>query len=110
MQHFRFNSKVRKEGESVADYVADLRKLAEFCNYGDTLNKMLRDRLIWGVKDTSIQKKLLGEPDLTLDIKAFSDIHQTSIWYLCCTWNFSEGNGDPTSGYSQGIPRVFPVW
>ncbi len=27
---------------------------------------MLRDRLVWGVKDPSIQKKLLSEPDLTL--------------------------------------------
>ena len=28
---------------------------------------MLRDRLVWGVKDTTIQKKLLSETDLTLD-------------------------------------------
>ena len=34
MQRFRFNSRAKKEGESIADYVAALRKLAEFCNYG----------------------------------------------------------------------------
>lgn len=28
---------------------------------------MLSDRLIWRVKDASIQKKLLSEPDLILD-------------------------------------------
>ena len=67
MQRFRFNSRARKEGESVAEYVAELRKLTEFCNYGVALNKMLRDRLVWGVKNASIQKKLLGESDLTLD-------------------------------------------
>ncbi len=66
MQRYRFNSRSRKEGESVADYVAQPRKLAEFCNYGNSLDKMLRDRLVWGVKDPSIQKKLLSEPDLTL--------------------------------------------
>ncbi len=67
MQRYRFNSRSMKEGESVADYVAaQLRKLAEFCNYGNSLDKMLRDRLVWGVKDPSIQKKLLSEPDLTL--------------------------------------------
>ena len=67
MQRFRFNSRARKEGESIAEYVAELRRLAEHCNYGDSLNKMLRDRLVWGVKDTTIQKKLLGESELTLD-------------------------------------------
>ena len=33
MQRFRFNSRSRKEGESVAAYVAELRRLAEFCNF-----------------------------------------------------------------------------
>ena len=27
---------------------------------------MLRDRLVWGVRDASIQKKLLGESELNL--------------------------------------------
>ncbi len=66
MQRFRFNSRARKEGESVADYIAELRKLAEFCNYGAALDKMLRDRLVWGVRDTHIQKKVLSEQNLTL--------------------------------------------
>ena len=65
MQRFRFNSRSRKEGEFVAAYVAELRRLAEFCNFGTTLDKMLRDRLVWGIKDDSIQKKLLQEKDLT---------------------------------------------
>ena len=65
MQRFRFNSRSRKEGESVAAYVAELRRLAEFCNFETTLDKMLRDRLVWGIKGDSIQKKLFQEKDLT---------------------------------------------
>ena len=60
MQRFRFNSRSRKQGETIADYVAELRRLAEFCNYGVTLDKMLRDRLVWSVRDASIQKQLFG--------------------------------------------------
>ena len=41
MQRFRFNSRARKEGGTIADYIAELRKLAEGCNYGDSLNKLL---------------------------------------------------------------------
>ena len=33
MQRFRFNSRARKDGESIANYVAELRRLAEGCNY-----------------------------------------------------------------------------
>ena len=67
MQRFRFNSRSRRTEESVAAYMADLRRLAEHCNYGDTLDKMLRDRLVWGINDAGIQRKLLQENDpLTL--------------------------------------------
>ena len=40
MQRFRFNSRSRRNGESVAAYVAELRRLAEYCNYGDTLDQV----------------------------------------------------------------------
>ena len=67
MQRFRFNTRTRKEGESVADYLAALRQLAEFCNFGDTLEKMLRDRLVCGIGDEPTQKKLLAETNLTYE-------------------------------------------
>ncbi len=51
----------------MATYVADLRRLAEFCDFGGTLNKMIRDRLVCGVNHEGIQKKLLAERDLTYD-------------------------------------------
>ena len=65
MQRFRFNSRSRKASESVAAYVMELRRLAVFCNFGDTLSKMLRDRLVWGINDDNTKKKLLQEVDLT---------------------------------------------
>ena len=46
-------------------YVAELRRLAESCNFGTTLDKMFRDQLVWGIRDDSIQKKLLQEKELT---------------------------------------------
>ena len=67
MQRFRFNSRTRNAGESVAAYVADLRRLAEFCNFGNMLNQMLRDRLVVRVNCESIQKKFLAERNLTFD-------------------------------------------
>ena len=64
-QRFKFNSCVRKPGESVASFLANLRYLAEHCNFGDSLEVMLRDRLVYGINDKSIQKRLLVESKLT---------------------------------------------
>ncbi len=65
MQRYRFYSRTRKTGESVANYVAALRSLGRDCKFGATLETMLRDRLACGINNSSIQKKLLGEHDLT---------------------------------------------
>ncbi len=50
MQRFKFNSRKRQPNETVADYVAVLRELAQHCNYGDKLQEMLRDRLVCGIE------------------------------------------------------------
>jgi len=66
VERFKFHSRNRKEDEGVATYVAVLRKLSEHCNYGETLPEMLRDRLVCGINNEKIQRRLLAEPDLTL--------------------------------------------
>ena len=37
VRRFRFNTRLRKPGESVAQYVSELRALTEYCNFGGTL-------------------------------------------------------------------------
>ncbi len=67
VQRFQFNTRVRTKGESIATYVTALWKLAEHCNYGDSLNEMIRDRLVCGVEHDVIQTHLLAERDLTFE-------------------------------------------
>ena len=45
-------------------YVAELRKLATHCNFGGNLNEALRDRLVCGLRNMQIQKRLLSEAKL----------------------------------------------
>ena len=52
-------------GESVVTYVAELHSLKEFCNFGQTLEEMLHDRIVRGNNDDAIQRRLLAEPILT---------------------------------------------
>ena len=65
MQCFGFNSRVRKTGESVSTYVADLRRLTEDCNYSNTLEMMIRDRIVWCSHGKIIQNKFLRVTNLT---------------------------------------------
>ena len=49
VQRFQFNSRSQKEGESIAEFVADLRRISEHCRYENTLDDMLRDRLVCSI-------------------------------------------------------------
>ena len=63
VERFKFHSKVRQQGQSVATFVAELRRLTEHCGFGSALDDMLRDRLVCGINDDRIQRRLLSEPD-----------------------------------------------
>jgi len=64
VQRFKFNTRSQKPGESISSFVAELRWLAEHCDYEATLEDMLRDRLVCGISDGSLQRRLLAEPNL----------------------------------------------
>ena len=37
VEHFKFNSRVRNANENLSVFVAELRKLTEYSEYGDSL-------------------------------------------------------------------------
>ena len=58
----RFNFNMRKQkGETIAEYVTELRRLSEHCNFGEELDEMLHDRLMCGTCDKRIRHRLLAE-------------------------------------------------
>lgn len=67
VKHYEFNSRCQREGESIATYIVELRKVAEHCNCGAVLSDMLRDRLVCRTNNKGIQHRLLLEPGLTFD-------------------------------------------
>lgn len=44
--------------------MVELRILASNCNYGDKLQEMLRDRIVCGIRDTGVLRKLLAGVNL----------------------------------------------
>ena len=65
-ERFHFHRREQQAEESIAEFLAALRRLATHCQFGDHLEDSLRDRLVCGLRSESIQKKLLSEVDLTL--------------------------------------------
>jgi hypothetical protein len=64
MERYKFNTRVREEGESVAAYVAALRDITQHC---ESLQDMLHDRLVCGVRHKGITNRLLAEKKLDYD-------------------------------------------
>ena len=65
VERCKFHTRYCRPGESIATFVTELRRLSEFCNFGDTLEAMIRDCIVCGINDDAMQKRLLAEPTLT---------------------------------------------
>lgn len=64
-ERFKFMGRRQKQGETVSQYLAELRNLAATCKFND-LDNRLRDQFIFGILSESAQKKLFTKSD---DIK-----------------------------------------
>ena len=78
VQRFTFNTRSQKEGETIAEFVAELHWLSEHCKFNDSLDDMLRDRVVCGIRDVRLQRQLLAESDLTFK-KAFEICQATEL-------------------------------
>ena len=63
----RFNRRNQLGGESAEQYIMELHKLAENCDYGGMTTEMIRDRLVVGIRDAALSQRLQLDADLTLE-------------------------------------------
>ena len=110
VQRFKFHSRVRRPGESVATFVSELRCLAEFCNFGAALEDMLRDCLVCGINDAGIQRRLLAESTLSFK-KAFElaqglESAAQNVKQLQSTGSRQEVPGATGTTHMQGVHKV----
>ena len=66
-ERFRFNKRSQQAGETYDQYKTELRKLAEGSEFHTiTPEEILRDSLVFGIRDVKLQERLLRESQLTL--------------------------------------------
>ena len=46
-ERLKFNSRIRQSNETIASFVVELLRLSEHGDYGDVLEDMIRDHLVW---------------------------------------------------------------
>ncbi|XP_021378372.1 uncharacterized protein K02A2.6-like [Mizuhopecten yessoensis] len=100
-QRYKFHNRFRKTGESVSQYIAALRNLSEHCNFGGTLETMIRDRLVCGINEDRIQRRLLSEGELT-----FTKSYEIAISMETAAKNVIDLQQDTTPAGAGKIHKV----
>ena len=80
MRRFRFNTCVRQQGESSTNFVTRLRDLASHCEYGASVKELVRNSLVCGICDDTLQRSLLAVAGLTFE-KVFERalLHESAV-------------------------------
>ena len=71
----KFNRRRQEENEPVEAFITALYSLAEHCGYGNLHDEMIRDRIVVGIRNSSLSEKLQLDVGLTLD-KAITQVRQ----------------------------------
>ncbi|XP_070385300.1 uncharacterized protein [Dermacentor albipictus] len=66
-ESFRFFNRCQLDGESVQEFITEIRRIADNCNFGTMLDRMLRDRIVCGIRSSALQKQLLTKKDLSVE-------------------------------------------
>ena len=66
-ERFKFYKMQQKEGESIANDLAQLRRLEKECEFAVSLNRALSDQLVCSLRREGFRQKVLGEQDLKLE-------------------------------------------
>jgi hypothetical protein len=76
-ERYIFNGRNQGQDESIEAYIAALRSLAKTCGFCECLaDSLLRDRIVLGIHNNSLRKRLLQERNL--DLKKCIDLCRSS--------------------------------
>ncbi|XP_041440224.1 uncharacterized protein LOC121400661, partial [Xenopus laevis] len=104
VKRFHFNRRSQQSGESIAAYIAELRSLAENCNFGSSLESLLRDRLVCGVRDAALQRRLLAKHNLT-----FALAQEEALAYEAASAHSKEIQASASSVIAPELHQVYKM-
>ncbi|CAB4005378.1 Hypothetical predicted protein [Paramuricea clavata] len=67
-ERYKFWECKQQEGETIDQFITELKTRAKSCEFGDQTDSMIRDRILFGVSDIRLKERLLRESsELTLE-------------------------------------------
>ena len=66
-QRYKFFTCRQKEGQYFDQFVTELKKLSQECEFGGLCNSLIRDVIIMGLLDNKPREILFREPDLSME-------------------------------------------
>ena len=100
-----FNTRMQATGETIDNYVTELKLQAKHCEFGSLTNELIRDRIVVGVKDDTVRSRLLRESALTLqktvDICRAAEVSSSQISALKSSETSIHGLEKRKGGKSQ---------
>ncbi|KAM4771141.1 LOW QUALITY PROTEIN: uncharacterized protein WCC33_002970 [Rhinophrynus dorsalis] len=66
-ERHKFFTCMQKPGESIDQYVTELRNCSKTCEFGELTNSLIKDRTVCGIPDNGLKERLLREQDLDLE-------------------------------------------
>lgn len=88
---FKFTSRTRQDGETIEQYLTELRKLNKNCNYNELQDGLIRDNIIRHMKDKKLQQTVLKVKDLKLeDLIDSIKAHEASEEQINTTHTYDE--------------------
>lgn len=97
----------QKEGQSFDAYVTELKNAAMKCEYGNQQDSIIRDQIIFNVRETRLQEQLINEKDITLE-KTLEKCRSAEISKFQIN-EFSKGNQHPMANVSAINKKKQPM-
>ena len=96
-ERYKFWECKQQEGETIDQFIIELKTRAKSCEFGEQTESMIRDRLVFGVSDTRLKERLLRESsELTLEGAAsLCRAAEESKRQLQKSWQRSRKEGSP---------------
>ena len=67
IERVKFNRRYQLPEEPAEQFIASLYNLATDCQYGELKGEMIRDKIVVGIRDSSLSERLQMDPELTLE-------------------------------------------
>ena len=74
IEHTKFNKHSQLPDKPVEQLITSLYNLAADCNFGELKDKLIRDRIVVGIRDASLSKRL--QMDLYMMLKKAKTVIQ----------------------------------